>query len=106
MVHVQPVLGFYDGREPELPYDMDDVLAEASAPVLIYQQDLDRGADASAVRRAVTRAKAQGAAVTLQTEPTVNMLNDAAHAAVIEWLQKLVRSNQNTNSNSDHWKSV
>jgi hypothetical protein len=85
---LQPALGFFDGREASLPFDMDDVMAEVggSVPILIYQQDLDRENDAKGVRRAVARAQAAGANVTLETAPTVNMLNDAAHTTVVQWL--------------------
>ena len=36
---LQPSLGFFDGKEDELPYDYDDLLAEVgSTPMLVYQQ--------------------------------------------------------------------
>lgn len=85
---LQPVLGFYDGREKQLPYDMEDVMAESAVPTLIYQQDLDRTVDAAAVAATVARANSAGANVTLITAPTVNMLNDAAHEAAIAWLKR------------------
>jgi hypothetical protein len=37
-------------------------------------------------KASVAKAKAAGANVQLQTAPTVNMLNDAAHASIIAWL--------------------
>ena len=41
------MLGFFDGKEEQLPFDYDDVLAEVgTTPMLIYQQDLDRENDA------------------------------------------------------------
>ena len=84
-----------DGKEAELPYDMEDVIIEASGTgetasttaVLIYQQELDRENDFAGVKASVARAKAAGANVELLSAPTVNMLNDQAHAAVIGWLR-------------------
>ena len=85
---LQPALGWYDGKESTLPYDMEDVMAEVgkSTAILIYQQDFDRENDAKGVKRSVERAKKLGANVTIATAPTVNMLNDAAHDTVISWL--------------------
>lgn len=84
---LQPVLGFYDGREHSLPYDMDDVLVEANVPTLVYQQLYDRTADPAAVTEAVGRALAQGADVTLMSTKSVNRLDDEVHAAAIGWLK-------------------
>lgn len=89
---LQPVLGFYDGKEDQLPFDMDDVMSEVgTTPMLIYQQSFDRTNDAAAVAKLVTSAKAAGANVSLVTAETVNLLNDAAHTSIIEWLK--VQSN-------------
>eukprot|EP01048_Picozoa_sp_COSAG05_P017191 COSAG05_NODE_2310_length_3245_cov_1.416084_5_plen_312_part_01 len=90
---LQPALGFFDGQENQLPYDMDDVIVEASGAnastaILIYQQELDRENDYEGVKASVAKAKAAGANVELQSAPTVNMLNDAAHNAVITWLKQ------------------
>ena len=87
---MQPVLGFYDGRESELPYDMEDVLVEAGVPTLVYQQRFDRHNDANAVRKAVERAKAQGANVRMVETKEVNLLNDRAHDSTIAWMQSLL----------------
>ena len=94
---LQPALGWYDGREAELPYDMEDVIVEASGSaenalnqtkILIYQQELDRENDYVGVKASVAKAVAAGANVELLSAPTVNMLNDAAHSAVIGWLRE------------------
>ena len=85
---LQPVLGFFDGQEATLPYDMDDVMAEVGdTPMLVYQQTYDRANNAKEVAAAVSKAKSAGANVSLVTADTVNMLNDAAHAAVISFLK-------------------
>jgi hypothetical protein len=82
------VLGFYDGKEDQLPFDMDDVMAEVGAtPMLIYQQSFDRTNDAAGVAKLVASAQAAGANVSLVTAETVNLLNDAAHTSIIEWLK-------------------
>lgn len=91
---LQPRLGLFDGKEAQLPYDMDDVLVEASGvgggtPVLIYQQTYDREADTAGVAAMVAKAQSAGGNTTLISDDTVNMLNDKAHASVIGWLQAL-----------------
>lgn len=93
---MQPQLGLFDGRETELPYDMEDVLLEASGPdgdtpILVFQHDLDRMNDAQGVAATVASAVKGGANVTLETAPTVNMLNDHVHDVVIQWLQRQVK---------------
>ena len=51
---LQPVLGFFDGQEGTLPYDMDDVMAEVGdTPMLVYQQTYDRANNAKEVAAAV-----------------------------------------------------
>lgn len=89
---LQPALGFFDGREAQLPFDMEDVLVEASGnasetQLLIYQQEFDRENSFAGVKASVERARRAGAAVELLSAPTVNMLNDDVHAAVIRWLK-------------------
>ena len=84
---MQPALGFFDGKEELLPYDMDDVIAASGVPTLIYQQDYDREADVKGVAAAVAKAAAAGANVMLQTAAQVNSLDDAAHDAVLSWLK-------------------
>ena len=89
---LQPVLGFYDGKETSLPFDMEDVLIEATrkgtARVLIYQQSLDRENNAHHVHEAVERARSMGAQNVDYQEPNcINMLNDAVHDAIVAWLK-------------------
>lgn len=102
---LQPRLGWFDGIEEGIPYDFDDLMVAATtvdrpaanvtggehkaaaASILIYQQDYDRTADAAAVAACVAKAKAKGARVELITDPTVNLLNDKVHNAVIDWLR-------------------
>lgn len=104
---LQPALGWFDGKEAELPYDMDDVIVEASGAtedasnqtkILIYQQELDRENDYVGVKASVAKAVAAGAHVELLSAPTVNMLNDAAHSAVIDWLREQAGLTQNTSA--------
>ena len=53
-----PRLGLYAGKEAELPYDFDDMVAMiAPRPVLIVQPQRDRDADPVAVRNAVKNAQ-------------------------------------------------
>ena len=101
---LQPQLGWYDGKEATLPYDMEDVIVEASGTgnaataILIYQQELDRENDFAGVKASVAKATAAGAKVELLSAPTVNMLNDAAHSTVIGWLRGQAGLNPSTAS--------
>jgi len=56
---LQPRLGLYQGREQELPYDFDDVLALiAPRPCLIVSPTHDRHADLTDVTACVASARA------------------------------------------------
>jgi dienelactone hydrolase len=55
---LQPLLGLYQGRETEIPYDFDDVLALiAPRPCLVVAPRRDRFADHAAVVACVNRAR-------------------------------------------------
>ncbi len=56
---LQPYLGFFHGRESELPYDFNDVLSLiAPRPCLVFAPERDRLADSSDVERCVAAARA------------------------------------------------
>lgn len=89
-----PKLGLFIGREAEVPYDYDDLLA-AIAPraVLVVQPSMDRDATPADVRAAVTTARqtyaAQNAAdkLTLHEPHDYQRLPTATQTAAIEWMK-------------------
>ena len=55
---LQPLLGLFDGREQQIPYDFDDVLALISPrPCLVYSPKSDREADYGDVAACVERVR-------------------------------------------------
>lgn len=55
---LQPKLGLFDGREQEIPYDFDDLLALiAPRPCLIYSPTRDREADFQDLTACIRRAR-------------------------------------------------
>jgi dienelactone hydrolase len=90
-----PRLGLFIGREKEIPYDYDDLLAAiAPRPVLIVQPSMDRDATPADVRAAVGQARKayalHGAADKLRLdEPRdYQRLPAATQNRAIEWLTK------------------
>jgi len=90
-----PRLGlFADGRgaPADIPADFDDALGLLRPrPALVLQPLGDRSNDAAQVAAAVARARAAAggyAALELQTPAGVNALDDAAVAAVAEWVAR------------------
>lgn len=90
-----PKLGLFIGREAEIPYDYDDLLAAiAPRPVLVVQPSMDRDATPADARAAVQQASrayaAQGAADKLRLdEPNdYQRLPAATQARAIEWMAK------------------
>jgi len=89
-----PRLGLYAGKEAELPYDFDDLMALiAPRPVLIVQPGRDRDADPNAVNNAVIRAKKnyslKGAEnkLELQQPDDYGRLTDATQNEAIKWMK-------------------
>jgi len=93
---VQPLLGLFDGREAEIPYDFDDVLTLiAPRPCLIYSSRRDRDADFEDVKVCVDRARTAWQA-TSQAENLIHLAPDDVnrfqadqHSAFIEWYQSI-----------------
>lgn len=89
-----PKLGLFIGREAEVPYDYDDLLA-AIAPraVLVVQPSMDRDATPADVRAAVATARksytAQNAAdkLTLHEPHDYQRMPTATQNAAIAWLK-------------------
>jgi hypothetical protein len=53
-----PRLGFFVGREAQIPFDFDDLIASiAPRPVMIVEPQLDRDGTPADVRAAVNRAR-------------------------------------------------
>lgn len=91
---LQPRLGYFRGREEEVPYDFEDVLAlVAPRPCLLVSPLRDRHADAEAVARTVTVARkaweAAGApeALTLLAPDDVSRFQSDQHRIFLEWIR-------------------
>jgi pimeloyl-ACP methyl ester carboxylesterase len=89
-----PRLGLFIGREKEIPYDYDDLIAAlAPRPVLIVQPTMDRDATPADVRTAVETARKtyaqQNAAdkLTLHEPVDYQRLTTVTQNAAIEWLK-------------------
>ena len=92
---VVPPLGLFIGREVDVPYDYDDVLAAiAPRPVLVVQPSMDRDATPADVRAAVDQARKtyalQGAAENLGLDEPhdYQRLPAATQNRAIAWLTK------------------
>jgi hypothetical protein len=92
---LQPRLGFFASSPESLPYDYEDVLeliAGGAEPkdVLVYTPVYDRVNDhaevAACVGRARTKLQGRGSSIVLMQPKAVNMLDQAAHDAVLSWL--------------------
>jgi pimeloyl-ACP methyl ester carboxylesterase len=90
---LMPRLGFFIGRESQIPYDFDEVLAAiAPRPALVVQPSLDRDATPADVRAAVEAAKKvyalYGAAAKLELkEPwDYNRLPEKTQDEAIAWM--------------------
>jgi pimeloyl-ACP methyl ester carboxylesterase len=93
---LQPMLGLFDGREAEIPYDFDDVMAlVAPRPCLIYSPQHDRFADFADVTSCVERAKMfwgqAGAAdrFTHLSPDDYSRFQTAQQDVYLEWLGKV-----------------
>jgi dienelactone hydrolase len=89
-----PRLGLFAGKESQLPYDFDDLIALiAPRPVLIVQPQKDRDADPEEVRAAVSRAQKiytfSGAEkkLELQEPDDYGRLTNATQDRVIQWMR-------------------
>jgi len=90
-----PKLGLFIGRENDVPYDYDDLLAAiAPRPVLVVQPLMDRDATPADVRAAVEQARkvyaAQGSAnnLALDEPHDYQRLPAATQTRAIEWMAK------------------
>ncbi len=90
-----PKLGLFIGREGQVPYDYDDLLAAiAPRPVLIVQPSMDRDATPADVRTAVEQARKayaqQNAAnkLALDEPHDYQRLPAATQTRAIEWMTK------------------
>ena len=91
---VAPRLGLFIGREAEVPYDYDELLALiAPRPALVVQPRMDRDAAPAEVRAAVERARKVYAlqnaaqALTLQEPDDYQRMPAATQDAALEWLK-------------------
>ncbi len=93
---LQPLLGLFQSREQDIPYDFDDVLALiAPQPCLIVSPKRDREADFNDVVRCVNEAQkawqAKGRAnmLTHLTPDDINRFQAEQHAMFLEWYDVL-----------------
>ncbi len=93
---LQPKLGLFQGREQEIPYDFDDVIAQiAPRPCLIVSPQRNRNADFNDILACVKRSRrawvTQGNADGLQhlTPDDIDRLQKDQHAMFTEWCSKL-----------------
>jgi dienelactone hydrolase len=89
-----PRLGLFVGRENEISYDYDELLATiAPRPVLVVQPSMDRDAHPADVRATVERARVAYAKhnaadkLALQEPPDYQRLTNATQDAAIAWLK-------------------
>jgi pimeloyl-ACP methyl ester carboxylesterase len=92
-----PRLGLYDGREKDLPYDMEDVLALiAPRPCLIVSPMHDREADLGDIKacvetaRAVWRAMGAPDALTHRRPDDYNRFQGEQQAMFLDWIKAVV----------------
>jgi pimeloyl-ACP methyl ester carboxylesterase len=91
---VQPLLGLFHGREAQIPYDFDDVLALiAPRPCMVHSPRRDRDADFEEVKTCVDRARSAWQNVDRTKNLThlmpddVNRFQADQHQAFIKWFQ-------------------
>ena len=94
---LQPMLGLFDGREEQLPYDFEDVMTlVAPRPCLIYSPQNDRHADQADVTACVNRARVfweqagAGGRLTQLSPDDINRFQSAQQQAYIQWLGNIV----------------
>jgi dienelactone hydrolase len=92
---VQPLLGLFHGRESDIPYDFDDLLALISPrPCLVVAPTHDRTADHAAVVECVRRARVfwdrTGEASRLEfvAPEDINRLQTAQQDIALSWLRR------------------
>lgn len=92
---LQPKLGLFSGREADIPYDFDDVLALiAPRPCLIVSPQRDRFATHADVVACVSKAreawKTRGAAdqFTHLTPDDISRFQKDQHSQLLEWLKE------------------
>ncbi len=96
---LQPMLGLFDGREGELPYDFEDVLAlVAPRPTLIYSPTGDRYADFSDITACMNASQTfwsqsgHGDNLTWLAPNDYNRFQTAQQDAYIQWLSTAVET--------------
>ena len=88
-----PRLGLFSGREAELPYDLEDLLAlVAPRPCLLVTPRYDRDADPAAVTACVQRARARWpeGALTHLSPPDYNRFQPPQFALLFAWLARVL----------------
>ena len=92
---LQPRLGWFDGREGDIPFDYHDVLGQVlSKPCLIVTPKRDRFADHSAITEAIkqlrlAKPKQAEAALTWQSPDDTNRFQADQHQQFINWTKSL-----------------
>ncbi|MED5279310.1 MAG: hypothetical protein VYD86_09335, partial [Verrucomicrobiota bacterium] len=92
---LQPRLGWFDGREGEIPFDYHDVLGQVlPKPCLIVTPKRDRFADHSAITEAIkqlrlAKPKQAEAALTWQSPDDTNRFQADQNQQFINWTKSL-----------------
>jgi pimeloyl-ACP methyl ester carboxylesterase len=88
-----PRLGLYEGNQPQIPYDFDDLLGViAPRPVLVVEPQLDRDAALDDVRAAVERARKiyglydAGPKLAIEQPWDYNRLPNPTQDEVVRWM--------------------
>jgi pimeloyl-ACP methyl ester carboxylesterase len=88
-----PRLGFFVGREAQIPYDFDELLATiAPRPALVVQPQLDRDATPGDVHSAVEQARkvyalyGANASLALQEPWDYNRLPEKTQEEIVKWM--------------------
>jgi dienelactone hydrolase len=85
---ILPRLGFYLGREREVPVDYDEILSSIKAPVYLRAPTLDRYAIPQAIRASVQLATKNGARIHLHEPTDFNRLPADAQREAWRWLKQ------------------
>lgn len=92
-----PKLGLFEGRERDIPYDADDLLARiAPRPSLLISPLRDRTVSHEAVLDCVTRGRKRSPrpdSITLHTPDDINRLQTAQQDMILDWLKKSQKEN-------------
>jgi hypothetical protein len=104
-----PQLGAYVGHEPQVPYDLDDLLAcVAPKPVLVVTPEHDRHAPLAKVTPAIDHARKtydlyrRGELLIHKTPDTINTFDTQIQTSIVQWLSFRAGQQPTTAPAADH----